>query len=164
MAAARWTGGISPWDPGLIDGAATVVDAVFGAGLSRPLPASVVTLFNAARDLPCIAVDLPSGVDGDTGLASPGVVSARATVTFHRLKPAHVLFPGRALAGEIVLADIGVTGGATSGAALLNGPGLWRGQVRQPDWRSHKYQRGHVVVVGGPIGGRHLVDRQDFRR
>ncbi len=150
MAAARWTGGICPWDPALIDGAAVVVDAVFGAGLSRPLPAGVLAMFDAARDLPCIAVDLPSGIDGDTGVAFPGVLSARATVTFHRLKPAHVLFPGRALSGEIVLADIGIPGGAASGTALLNGPGLWQEQVRQPDWHSHKYRRGHVVVVGGP--------------
>ena len=149
-AAARWTGGIQTWDPALIDGAATVVDAVFGAGLSRPLPASVVSMFDAARDLPCLAVDLPSGVDGDTGVASPGVLSAHATVTFHRLKPAHVLFPGRALAGEIELADIGIPGGAVTGTALLNGPGLWREHLRQPDWQSHKYRRGHVVVIGGP--------------
>lgn len=151
-AAARWAGEIHPFDRALIDGAATVVDAVFGAGLSRPLPAGVTSVFDAARarELPCIAVDLPSGVDGDTGSASAGALPARATVTFHRLKPAHVLFPGRALAGEIVLADIGIPKTAATGTALLNGPGLWRGQLRQPDWRSHKYQRGHVVVVGGP--------------
>ena len=109
-AAARWAGEIHPFDRALIDGAATVVDAVFGAGLSRPLPAGVTSMFDAARarELPCIAVDLPSGVDGDTGSAAAGALPARATVTFHRLKPAHVLFPGRALAGEIVLADIGI--------------------------------------------------------
>ncbi len=150
MAAARWTGGIHAWEPEFIDGAAIVVDAVFGAGLSRPLPASVVSMFDAARYLPCIAVDLPSGVAGDTGEAFRGVLPAQATVTFHRLKPAHVLFPGRALAGEIVLADIGIPGDTATGTALLNGPGLWRGQLRQPDWRSHKYQRGHAVVVAGP--------------
>ncbi len=150
LAAARWTGGIDAWNPALIDGAATVVDAVFGAGLSRPLPASVMTMFDAARDLHCVAVDLPSGVEGDTGNASTGVLPAQATVTFHRLKPAHVLFPGRALVGEIVLADIGIPGNAATGMAHLNGPTLWREQLRWPDWHSHKYQRGHVVVVGGP--------------
>ena len=150
LAAARWTGGIQAWDAALIDGAAVVVDAVFGAGLSRPLPASVLSVFDAARDLPCVAVDLPSGVEGDTGEASTGVLPAQATVTFHRLKPAHVLFPGRALAGEIMLADIGIPANATTGTALLNGSALWREQLRQPDWRSHKYRRGHVVVVGGP--------------
>ena len=149
-AAARWTGGVHGWDPALVDGAASVVDAVFGAGLSRPLPAGVVSMFDAARDLPCLAVDLPSGVDGDTGHASAGVLPAQATVTFHRLKPAHVLLPGRALAGEIVLADIGIPAGAATGTALLNGPGLWREHLRPPDWCSHKYRRGHVVVVGGP--------------
>ena len=152
MAAARWTGAIHPFDPALIEGAATVVDAVFGAGLSRSLPASVAAMFDAvrARELPSIAVDLPSGVDGDTGVVSTGALPADATVTFHRLKPAHVLFPGRALAGEIVLADIGIPKPAAGGTALLNGPGLWREQLHQPDWCWHKYRRGHAVVVGGP--------------
>lgn len=152
LAAARWTGGILPFDPALVDGVATVVDALFGAGLSRSLPADVVSMFDGARarELPCIAVDMPSGVDGNTGSASDGALPAQATVTFHRLKPAHVLFPGRALAGEIVLADIGIPKTAAAGTALLNGPGLWRGQLLRPDWRSHKYRRGHAVVVGGP--------------
>lgn len=152
LAAARWTGEIHGWDPALVEGTATVVDAVFGAGLSRPLPAGVVSVFDAvrARKLPCTAVDLPSGVDGDTGTASAGVLPAEATVTFHRLKPAHVLFPGRALAGEVVLADIGIPAPSVTGQVFLNGPAVWREQVRWPDWQTHKYLRGHAVVVGGP--------------
>lgn len=152
LAAARWSGPVHPFESDLLDGAGIVVDAVFGAGLSRPLPPDVVALFNAVRvrGLPSVAVDLPSGVDGDTGVESPGVLPAEVTVTFHRLKPAHVLFPGRALAGEVVLADIGITASSVTGQAFLNGPAVWREQVRRLDWQSHKYLRGHAVVVGGP--------------
>lgn len=152
LAAARWSGPVHPFEPDLPDGAAVVVDAVFGAGLSRPLPSGVVAMFSAvrARGLPSVAVDLPSGVHGDTGAESAGVLPAEVTVTFHRLKPAHVLFPGRALAGEVVLADIGIPASSVAGQALLNGPAVWREQVRRLDWRIHKYLRGHAVVVGGP--------------
>lgn len=153
-AMARWTGPTDVLGPGVLEETAVVVDAVFGAGLSRSLPDSVASSFEAARarGLPSVAVDLPSGVDGNTGAASAGVLAATTTVTFHRLKPAHVLFPGRALAGELVLADIGVTQGAGDEglSALMNGPLLWRDQLPLLDWRTHKYARGHVIVVGGP--------------
>ncbi len=150
-AAARWLGNTQALDCRLVDGAAVVIDAVFGAGLSRALPDRVASLFGRAREQgkPSVAVDLPSGVDGDTGSASAGVLPARLTVTFHRLKPGHVLFPGRALAGEIVLADLGIPTGKAAAAALLNGPSLWLREQRAPDWRSHKYTRGPVAIVGG---------------
>ncbi len=152
LAAARWSGEAYALDCGLVDRAAVIIDAVFGAGLSRALPASVIPLFERARarQIPSVAIDLPSGVDGDTGHAADGVLPARLTVTFHRLKPGHVLFPGRDLAGEIVLADLGIPASPPPGSVFLNGPLLWREEQRLPYWRSHKYTRGHVVVAGGP--------------
>ncbi len=152
-AAARWDGPIESLTREIIGGAQVVVDGIFGAGLSRSLPDVVIDTLNAVRerDLPVVAIDLPSGVNGDTGTAVEGVLPADATVTFHRLKPAHVLFPGRGLCGELVLADIGISDDAVATQTFLNGPVVWQEQVVRPDWRSHKYERGALVVVGGPI-------------
>lgn len=76
---------------------------------------------------------------------------ATLTVTFFRMKPGHVLYPGRAFCGETVLADIGipegVLGDEVSPAAAVNAPSLWT--VPEPGAEDHKYRRGHAVVVGG---------------
>ena len=96
--------------PDALDGAALVVDALFGAGLSRALAEPVVAILSAAasRRLPIIAIDVPSGLMGDTGEAL-GAVAAVLTVTFFRKKPGHLLLPGRRLCGEVVVADIGIS-------------------------------------------------------
>ena len=109
--AARWTGAVEPLDPRVLDGAELVVDALFGSGLSRPLGADVAPTLAAVaeRGLPVIAVDVPSGLKGDTG-ESLGAVAADCTVTFTRKKPGHVLLPGRDLCGATVVADIGTPG------------------------------------------------------
>ena len=83
-----------------------VIDAVFGAGLRGTLPDAVADVLAAARRV--LAVDVPSGLDGGTGQPSGRVRAADLTVTFARLKPGHLLLPGRALCGETVLADIGL--------------------------------------------------------
>src|SRR6185295_2827951 len=109
-AAAGWAGEVVPLSPAILDRAALVVDALFGAGLGRPLEGAARAVAEAvnARQLPCLAVDLPSGVQGDTGQVLGAALQATATVTFFRRKPAHLLLPGPALAGEIVVADIGI--------------------------------------------------------
>lgn len=134
------------------DGAALVVDALFGAGLSRPLEGRARALAEAvnASRVPVIAIDVPSGLQGDTGKPLGEIcVRADLTVTFFRKKPAHVLMPGRGLCGEIVVADIGIPAAAAEGATLFeNGPALW--DFPWPDPAAHKYARGHCVVVSGP--------------
>jgi len=130
--------------------AALVVDALFGAGLSRPLEGEAARFARASKDLTVVAVDVPSGLHGDTGRPlGEACVAADLTVTFFRKKPAHVLMPGRALCGEIVVADIGIPAAAAAGAALFeNGPQLW--DYPWPRSGGHKYGRGHCVVVSGP--------------
>ena len=110
LAAKAWGAPVEPLGSGLFSGAAVIVDALFGAGLDRPLEAGVRTLLRAAAGsgVPLLAVDLPSGLNGDTGLAMGYAPPAAVTVTFHRKKPAHVILPGRDLCGEIVVADIGL--------------------------------------------------------
>ena len=108
--AARWRGAVGPLEPAALDGAELVVDAIFGAGLSRALegPAAETLAAAARRGSPIVAIDVPSGVMGNTGEAL-GAVAAVLTVTFFRKKPGHLLLPGRVLCGEVVVADIGIS-------------------------------------------------------
>lgn len=135
---------------------AIVVDALFGAGLSKPIvgaDARAVALCEQSG-VPVVAVDLPSGVSGDTGKVLGMAFKADVTVTFVRKKPGHLLQPGRSLCGEVVVADIGISDGIVAKAGsrcFENGPGLWIGQFPKPDVDAHKYRRGHVgVFSGGP--------------
>jgi len=106
--AQQWTGVIEPWGLECLGGAEFIVDAVFGAGLSRPLDATVREVLDAAvgTNSPIVAVDVPSGVMGDTG-QSLGAVACDLTVTFFRKKPGHLLQPGRRLCGDVVVTEIG---------------------------------------------------------
>jgi hydroxyethylthiazole kinase-like uncharacterized protein yjeF len=137
-----------------------VVDALFGAGLSRPLDGEVSVLVDAvnASGRPVIAVDVPSGLSGDTGRSEGKVVRATQTVTFFRLKPGHLLQPGRSLCGTVTLADIGIAPEhiftATRPATTFrNAPALWQGRWPHHESDAHKYRRGSVLVVAGGLGG-----------
>jgi NAD(P)H-hydrate epimerase len=122
--------------------------------LNRPLPelhADVLHLC-AIKGLPIVAVDVPSGVWGDTGAVTGGVACA-LTVTFFRLKPAHVLTPSRALCGEVLCADIGVPEATLNGLGVQaweNHPAAWWPWWPHADATGHKYHRGHALVWGGP--------------
>lgn len=147
-AAARWRGPVRPFDRADAARADLVIDAVFGAGLSADVPDLVAATLGAARHV--LAVDVPSGLDGATGQPRGRVRAADMTVTFFRLKPGHLLLPGRTLCGEVTLADIGLPSMVLQGInprAWHNGPALWH--VPTPDAHSHKYTRGHVTVLGG---------------
>jgi ADP-dependent NAD(P)H-hydrate dehydratase / NAD(P)H-hydrate epimerase len=154
-----WRGEISPLRLEVLDGAALVVDALFGSGLSRPLDADVAGVLSAAaeRHLPVVAVDVPSGVAGDTGENLGGAIRAEATVTFTRKKPAHTLFPGRELCGEVTLADIGTPEPALERIpidAWENGPALWRAALPLLAASGNKFSRGHALLRGGyPTSG-----------
>jgi NAD(P)H-hydrate epimerase len=154
--AARFRGTIDALSPSVLDGAGIVIDAIFGAGLSRPLEgiarATVEAL--AASSLPIVAVDVPSGVDGMTGAVRGAAAAAAVTVTFFRKKPGHLLYPGRGLCGTLLLAQIGIPDAVLGDIAprcFANGPPLWLGAYPWPQAEDHKYSRGHVVVAGGPV-------------
>lgn len=132
-----------------------VLDAVFGTGLSKPLQEPVTSFFQAVRqsELPVVAVDIPSGVNGNDGSADPHTPGADYTVTFFRKKLGHVLMPGMDYCGAVHVYDIGIEHGTlteTGFACYENDPGLWRGHVPHPDRKNHKYSRGHIVMCGGP--------------
>jgi NAD(P)H-hydrate epimerase len=153
--AERWGGGIDALSAATLGGADVIIDALFGAGLSRPLDgaaAEAVAVINAAGK-PVVAVDVPSGLDGTTGQAAGPVVQATRTVTFFRLKPGHLLLPGRSLCGPVRVADIGIPDRALAEIAprtWANRPALWRALYPQPQLDAHKYTRGHAIVVSGP--------------
>jgi NAD(P)H-hydrate epimerase len=161
----RWKGTRVALEPQALDGARLVVDALFGAGLARPLEGAYAQVVKALNDLPVIAVDIPSGVSGDTGQPLGAVyVKAALTVTFFRKKPGHLLLPGRALCGETVVANIGIPAQAANTQLHENSPALW--QFPWPKPEGHKYSRGHCVVVSGPAhatGAARLAARAALR-
>ncbi|WOI52307.1 NAD(P)H-hydrate dehydratase [Parvularcula sp. LCG005] len=130
---------------------ALVVDALFGAGLTRPLSgAAQAALAEARWAQDVLAVDLPSGVEGRSGECLGEPCPATVTVTFHRPKPGHFLGAGRHLTGALHVADIGLIVANDDAIALHNHPDLWREQLPLPPTAAHKYARGGVMVVGGP--------------
>lgn len=91
------------------ESAGLMVDAVFGTGITPPLRGAWPEFFRAVNDLglPCVAVDVPSGVNGDDGTVAPVAVAADVTVTMGLPKRGLLLPPGRDFAGEVQVADIG---------------------------------------------------------
>ncbi len=153
-AAAAWPGEVLPLDPALIEPGQLVIDALFGAGLARTLdgPAKAALERLAAQPGPVVAVDLPSGVAGDSGEVLGTACPADLTVTFHRAKPGHLLLPGGTLRGELVIADIGITAQADRTLAIdtfWNQPDWWGPLLPRRTAASHKYRHGHALVLGG---------------
>jgi NAD(P)H-hydrate epimerase len=154
--AMRWTGDVVALSPAAIADAELVVDAIFGAGLARPVAgAAAETLAAVATGgIPVVAVDIPSGVDGATGAVRGLATAADITVTFFRKKPGHLLLPGRRLCGPTVVAEIGIPAAALDEIKPTiheNGPTLWLDRYPWPQIDDHKYRRGHALVVGGEV-------------
>jgi hydroxyethylthiazole kinase-like uncharacterized protein yjeF len=135
-----------------------IVDALYGAGLDRDLTGEAralverVNAFRRRSGRPVLAVDLPSGLDGATGAPRGVAIEADSSVTFFRLKPGHLLLPGRVLCGRLVVADIGIpaaTLATIAPKAFANAPALWRSALPKLAAGGHKYSRGHAVVVSG---------------
>ncbi|MBT9444938.1 MAG: NAD(P)H-hydrate dehydratase [Hyphomonadaceae bacterium] len=152
-ASSAWMGWVDPASAALVEPGSLIVDALFGAGLARPLDATASEIARACRGSDTVAIDLPSGVPGDG--APPEGVTFRAdvTVTFLRKKFAHVLEPSRSLCGEVVVADIGAPPEAFDqirDAPVENGPHLWT--LPWPHAEMHKHARGHAMVVSGEAG------------
>ncbi|MEO8925528.1 MAG: NAD(P)H-hydrate dehydratase [Caulobacteraceae bacterium] len=148
-AAALWSGETAPLGERVGKGD-LVVDALFGAGLDRPLGPAQARLARALERSgeTVVAIDVPSGLAGDTGRPLGNAsFKAALTVTFHRRKIAHALQPGRALCGEVVVADIGL--GQTPTSLFENTPDLWLRRYPWPGVAAYKYTRGRLIVVSG---------------
>ena len=159
LAAKRWSGPVDPAHPSGLGGAPAkidvIIDAVFGAGLDRPVEGTARALIESMNAQPAlvVAVDLPSGINGTSGAVMGVAVKAARTVTFFRKKPGHLLIPGRLHCGTISVADIGIPASVLASIApktFENGAALWRASFPVPRHEGHKYDRGHAVVVSGP--------------
>ena len=169
--ARRYDGPVSVLDVSVLDGRTLVVDALFGAGLSKPISGGLLSIFQCIEDkgLSVASVDVPSGVHGDTGVVMGGALQVDLTVTFFRKKLGHVLMPGREYCGETVVVDIGIPDVVLDDIEVTfwkNTPVLWKDVLPVASLAGHKYDRGHALVVGGPMestGAARLAARAALR-
>ncbi|NTZ91037.1 NAD(P)H-hydrate dehydratase [Agrobacterium tumefaciens] len=132
-----------------------VIDAVFGAGLSRDVPSELADVIEAVAKagVPVLAVDLPSGLCGRRGVPLGASFRAQRTVTFMARKPGHLLMPGQELCGVLEVFDIGIPArilAAHAGSVAENDPLVWRHALPRADMETHKFRRGHLTVFAGP--------------
>lgn len=132
----------------------TIVDAVFGVGLARPVMGKYKELIETMNRMNAwkVAVDIPSGINGDTGTVMGAAFEAELTVTFGFLKAGLCLYPGRKNAGRTVLADIGVYGetGVPEKKKILEEEDIRRIPGRTPE--GNKATFGKVLAVAGSPG------------
>ncbi len=131
-----------------------IVDALLGAGLSRPVDGAIAACIAKINQsgLAVCAVDLPSGVNGCNGQVAGLAVKAQHTVTFFRKKPGHLLQPAKQYCGEVAVCDIGIEPEVLTRiqpALYENKSDLWRGHLPVADVETHKFWRGHVAVFSG---------------
>jgi ADP-dependent NAD(P)H-hydrate dehydratase / NAD(P)H-hydrate epimerase len=155
-AARGWKHPVLPFNPQAIGKPALIIDALFGAGLNRPVKGDPFEMIEAvnANGAPVLSVDLPSGINGTSGAVMGAAINATETVTFFRKKPAHLLLPGRIHCGVVRVADIGIEAHVLDEIAprtFENLPQLWHGAFPVPRIDGHKYARGHAIVVSGDL-------------
>src|ERR1700716_2386229 len=146
LAARGWKYPVLPFNPQAIGKPALIIDALFGAGLNPPVKGAPYDMIEAvnANGAPVLAVDLPSGINGDTGAIMGIAVRAIETVTFFRRKPAHLLLPGRMYCGRVRVADIGIDPRVLEEIrpqTFENIPQFWRKSFPVPKIDAHKYAR-----------------------
>jgi len=156
LAAGRWNGPVEAASPAGVAGAGVVIDALFGAGLDRPVEGATRAMIEAINAAPAkiYAVDLPSGINGASGAVQGAAVKATETITFFRRKVGHLLLPGRLHCGKVHVVDIGIGEDVLSQVkpqTFHNAPELWAKSFPMPRIDGHKYGRGHAVVVSGGI-------------
>jgi ADP-dependent NAD(P)H-hydrate dehydratase / NAD(P)H-hydrate epimerase len=169
--ARRWDESIEPMGPGLLEGAEVIVDAIWGTGLDKPVNGVVAEIIEGvtSRELPVVSVDVPSGVNATHGDVRGVAFKAVSTVTFFRRKTGHLLLPGRLHAGEVRVVDIGIAAkvlGEVAPHTFLNEPDFWLRYFPRLRIDGHKYDRGHAVVVSGPMestGAARLAARAALR-
>lgn len=164
-------GEVREFSTDLLESNPLIVDAIFGTGLSKPPGDEVKKIIAAVRErnLPVVAVDIPSGVNADSGEVMGDAFDAAITVTFMRKKLGHVLIPGKNHCGEVLVANIGIPEAVMESVAPRvweNDPVLWLPLFPAVASDAHKYSRGHSVVLGGGItqtGAAKLASRAALR-
>lgn len=153
-AASLWPGAILNAVDLKLQNTGVIVDAIFGAGLNKPLAAHLQTLIQHINNsaIKVCAVDIPSGIDGANGKLMGAAIKADISCTFFRPKPGHYLLPGRAYCGDLYCGDIGINGSVINTikpTIFHNQPRLWLDKINWPQITDHKYKRGHALLIGG---------------
>jgi hydroxyethylthiazole kinase-like uncharacterized protein yjeF len=156
LAARGWKYPVLPFNLQAIGRPALIIDALFGAGLNRPIKGDPLEMIEAvnANGAPVLAVDLPSGINGTSGAVMGAAINAVETVTFFRRKPAHLLMPGRKHCGRVRVADIGIDPRVLEEIrpqTSENVPQSWQSFFPVPRIDGHKYARGHAIVLSGEL-------------
>jgi NAD(P)H-hydrate epimerase len=150
-------GVVREWSDDCLSTAEVVVDAIFGTGLSRALDPTMIQRINAINEchVPVLSLDIPSGLDADTGTVWGAAITAERTLSFMGLKLGFYLGDGPNHTGVIMFDDLDLPPGATSFVA----PSAWRiGEHALAELlprrrrTTHKGQQGSVLVIGGGIG------------
>jgi len=169
--AKRWDETIEPMTPECLDGAQLIVDAIFGSGLKddvRDIPAQMIEDVTK-RNLPVVAVDMPTGIDATSGQVRGTAFEAVSTVSFYRRKTGQVLYPGRLYCGDVTTVDIGIPASVMKEVgprAFSDQPELWLKYYPRLKLTGHKYDRGHAVIVSGEMertGAARLAARAALR-
>lgn len=137
-----------------LDQSTMLIDGLFGAGLNRDIEKPLLSVIHEINraNLDVLAIDIPSGVNGDTGQIMGTAIKASRTCSFHRPKLGHYLYPGRAMCGELNIENIGISVRVSNQILPkqhINSPDLWRGSLNKRAINSHKYHQGSVLVVSG---------------
>jgi hydroxyethylthiazole kinase-like uncharacterized protein yjeF len=154
--ARRWDEQIEPMVPRAIEGAEVIVDAILGSGLKGPVNGVVGQIIDQVneRELPVVAVDVPTGIDATFGSIQGAAFKAVSTVTFFRRKTGHMLLPAKRYCGDVRTVDIGIPNSVLADIVpqtFVNEPDFWLRYFPRLKPDGHKYDRGHAVVVSGPM-------------
>lgn len=135
-----------------------IIDAMFGSGLNKDIHGEyrrIIELVNNL-DIPIISVDLPTGINGDTGKIMGVCIKANSTITFTLPKIAHIITPSNEYCGELKVANIGIPQSVVDGLNIrtfINSPTLWKEQLPKIKIDENKYTRGLVLINSGEMYG-----------
>ena len=137
-----------------LDQSDMLIDGLFGAGLNRDIEEPLLSVIDEINrsNLEVLAIDIPSGVNGDTGQIMGTAIKASQTCSFHRPKQGHYLYPGRDMCGELNIENIGIPARVNNqilSKQHINTPDLWRDSLNRRAINSHKYHQGSVLVASG---------------
>ncbi len=154
--ARRWDESIEPLTPAMLEGTEIVVDGILGSGLKGPVNGVVADIIQGVNEkkLPVVAIDVPTGIDLTHGSVQGVAFEAVSTVTFFRKKTGHALLPGKRYCGDVRVSDIGIAAKVLADIApqtFVNEPDFWLRYYPKLKSEGHKYDRGHAVVVSGPM-------------
>lgn len=154
--ARRWDETIEPLNTSMLEGTDIIIDGIMGAGLKGPVNGEIADIIQSVNEkkTPVIAIDMPTGIEMTHGSVQGIAFEAVSTVTFFRKKTGQVQLPGKTHCGDVRISDIGISSKVLADIVpqtFLNEPDFWLRYYPRLHKEGHKYDRGHAVVVSGPM-------------